>query len=833
MIFGRNTALVYPPSDWLPQQEKLKPLGCRLRREYVYGYNGACKSGIHLISEKECVYPVAALVIVLNFLQNTQRFFEGHTNDVTCVAWNEKRRICASGQQDPKGARGPVVCIWAPHNCAQTISILAHPEGSRWVSAVGFSPDGQTAVSFTGDDAYTFYIWRDFAKWDGTMHPPKRDRDAPVDQVAPKFSISSGRQPTSSIFMYLGTDTPNTLMFYTVGDAPQGMARGALGGTFSSWLITLQDGADPAVVQKRGIFGKCAVPRNPTYVAHAPERGTAWMVADNGHFYVVSGSKATRNLRVVPPRVETALGCIATLPDGRWLAGGTDGALYLGRADPVPRLEERLTFGEQLGGEEGHLFRTTAVPRFSSIMVRDDLVLLGTSNHALILVDIRRREVLKVLQVSHADEAWAMDFHPSVAVLATASCARDVRFWNVAERRPAIGKILRAELRVWSLAFGVPDGALLVLGCDQGVVEAFAFPSLHPIYREGVSKTNERIADLRFSPDGALLAAACFDQVVYLFRVATAADGLPTLALHRALIGNSSSPMHVMFSANGEYVMSNSRDTQILYWRTKDGARETTSSAFRDTRWQTPWTCTIGWPVIGIWGDSDYDSTDVKSLCQSQPPEDGYLAHGDDQGRVKLFRFPSPFLDPPYQVCPGHAAIVTRVRFSRTNVLASLGGDDHSIAQWALERIGREAEVPVRVVHPWADLGAEDADRAGDRFAFLGRPAAVGAPSTGLDAHGAGPKPTSYEAPLQDPWAALATAARAPQQVQQPLADAPRAPLRAASAGATGRGHRGEEPPAAGATGELGPRRRGMAHGARGWESNQSRGVGEALVWAG
>merc|ERR1719476_484140 len=68
--------------------------------------------------------------------------------------------------------------------------------------------------------------------------------------------------------------------------------------------------------------------------------------------------------------------------------------------------------------------------------------------------------------------------------------------------------------------------------------------------------------------------------------------------------------------------------------------------------------------------------------------------------------------------------MVTRVRFSKGNVLASLGGDDHSIALWSLAPLANMREVPVadRMVHPWAGLAEEeDIGGAADRYGLLGQ----------------------------------------------------------------------------------------------------------------
>ncbi|CAE7611023.1 EML3, partial [Symbiodinium pilosum] len=283
------------------------------------------------------------------------------------------------------------------------------------------------------------------------------------------------------------------------------------------------------------------------------------------------------------------------------------------------------------------------------------------------LVDYTRHQLVRVLQVSHPAEAWALDFHPQLAIMATGSARGDVRFWNVADRKPAVGKVLKTEWSVWALTFLPTDGSLMALGHDKGMVEVLRFPSLQPCFRERLSHAAERVSALRFSDSGTWLAAGCWDQEVYLLKLTTASSGNTEVRLHRVLSGNSSSPTAVMFSADSQYVMSNSKDCQILYWNTKDGAPQKHMSIFRDTRWQKPWTSVLGWHVIGIWGDPNYDGSDINSACQSNEPMDDLLAFGDDYGCVKLIRFPSPFVDPGVKVYSGHASHVTAVRFSRSN----------------------------------------------------------------------------------------------------------------------------------------------------------------------
>jgi len=721
---------VYPPSSWQPLPVDSQPPDCVLHRDFVYGYNGACKRSLHFISDDECVYPVAALVVIQSLLDSSQqRFFEGHSRSVTCVDWNEHRSLCASGQTDPAGSGGPYICIWAPEFCDHTISELHHHE--RVVQGLAMSPDGQIVVSFGGDESHTMCIWRDFARWDGRSGPERTGMNeiVPPEMKAPSHSVASGRVTTKSIFMgpcVLERGRPQRgFNFYTIGEPDLPLIKS---GSFRCWSIQIgrTHAEEPEISQKRGVFGKAAVPQLMTCIAHSDEPGIAFMVGDNGYFYVLSNGTVSQSQRITPPKYAPSLGCVKTLEGGRWIAGASDGSIYLGRCDPVPHVEETLRVAD-LVGPEGDLFCSTAPMRLAAVDVRGARLLLGTSNHALFEADLQQRGNGHALQVSHTEEAWALDFHPSLAILATGSNAKDVRFWNVAERRPAVGKVLKVENSVASMSFS-PEGSLLALGCCGGFVEVHGFPSLQPVFKQQLSRDNEHFCDVRFSNNGAMLAAACWDQSVYILKVEIR-DGPASarVALHKVLTGNSSSPLCVMFSADGEYVMSNSKDTQILCWKTKDGSRHGAISAIRDTPWQQPWTNVLGWPVIGLWGDPEYDQTDVNSVCQSSAPKSGYIALGDDYGKVKLFRYPSPFLNPPCHVYGGHGAHVTHVKFSKTNVLAALGGDDHSISQWSLDFSRAKRGQPQPVVHPWVQFDEAEGVPT-DSFGFLGRPRATSAP---------------------------------------------------------------------------------------------------------
>ncbi|CAJ1330840.1 unnamed protein product [Effrenium voratum] len=677
VCFGRQRSLVFPPSLWQPKPDAAAKPSTSLRREYVYGYNGSCRNSLHFISETEIVYPLACLVVVLDVTSNTQRFFEGHTNDVKCLAWNETKQLCISGQDDVKGAQGPKACIWSTETLASLD--LPHPGDSRSVCACALGPDGNIAVTFTSEDTKSFYIWRgNFSRLVGRSGP-----------LTPMYSCSSGRQTTHGIFMLDAGCTSSMLTFSTVGESH-----------FKHWVLDLEQ-RNVKVNQKKGVFGKCPAARNPTGWAWHDQDGTACLVGDNGHIFWVTNHSATAAKRLAPGT--GGLGCVARLPDGRWIAGSMEGSIYIGSVFPF-KLEEEFHFS-QLRGQDVQAFCSTSSARFNSVSVSGHMAVFGAANHALFLVDYLRRELLRVLQVSHSAEAWALDFHPSLSIMATGSAKGGVRFWNVAERTPAVGKVLRSEqnLSLWSLAFRPTDGSLLALGYDKGLLEVVGFPSLQPTFRERLSRASERISALRFSEDGQFLAAGCWDQEVYLLRV----DAEAKVYLYRVLSGNSSSITALQFSGDSRFVMSNSKDCQVLHWSTKDGSLQSSHSVFRDTRWQKPWTCVVGWPVIGLWSDPKYDASDINSACQSWAPSENLLAFGDDYGCLKLVRFPCPFVNPGIKSsswCPQSELVLhwrQLLAAARPVVFGCFRINKHRFGQvWQLRRKGdlRPAEQELLVV---------------------------------------------------------------------------------------------------------------------------------------
>ena len=103
------------------------------------------------------------------------------------------------------------------------------------------------------------------------------------------------------------------------------------------------------------------------------------------------------------------------------------------------------------------------------------------------------------------------------------------------------------------------------------------------------------------------------------------------------------------------------------------------ASALKNETWST-WTCTLGWPVQGIFPPCA-DGSDINSCDRG--PEGTTMATADDFGMVKLFKYPCPVEKACFNQFVGHSSHVTNVRFvKKSPYLITTGGEDKCIFQW-------------------------------------------------------------------------------------------------------------------------------------------------------
>ncbi|CAM9091671.1 unnamed protein product, partial [Phaeothamnion confervicola] len=201
------------------------------------------------------------------------------------------------------------------------------------------------------------------------------------------------------------------------------------------------------------------------------------------------------------------------------------------------------------------------------------------------------------------------------------------------------------------------------------------------------------VSDVKFSPDGKVLAVGAKDNSIYFYTVAQG------FKLRRKFTKHNAGIAHLDFSIDSQHVRSTCSAYELLFCHAGSGEQKRAAS-LKDCEWAT-FTGVLGWPVQGVWPPCA-DGTDINALDWSggagggsgsrggsgggngDAIGGGVVATADDFGRVKLFRWPCVEKGARCVEYCGHSSHVTNVRWLSGGAgrLVSVGGNDRCIFQW-------------------------------------------------------------------------------------------------------------------------------------------------------
>ena len=509
-----------------------------LTLKWCAGYRGHdCRENVKYAQSGEVVFHSAALGVVYNRENHTQRFYTAHSDDLLCLTIHPTKDIVASGQI----GREPEIHVWDVAEL-NTISIFKGVH-ERGICAVEFTSDGKRLLSVGLSDNHCVAVW-DWRRGECVSQV-----NGSKDKV---FCVLSNPMDSS---LFVTTGVKHIKFWKIVGATSEG---------------------------KRGITGDNGDTTSHLCGAFGQEEGTFFSGGANGKIYCWAGNRLSRTIDAHTGPCFT----ICSLEEG-FISGGKDGMIVLWNIDCTEKMREYEIKVENIS-EESHGTLLADCPPIRTIVMGHGALLAGSKNGEIMEID--REGPIKVLAQGHGPgELWGLATHPTDPVAATYSDDGSIRIWNLEEYKMTLAKDFGKPGRCMTYS---PDGTVLAAGQKDGTLLVLQAADLELIKEFKHRKQN--ISDMKFDPFGRFLAVASHENCVDVYSI----QKQKRIGICR---GASSYITHVDWTRDGKLIQINSGASERLFYEIPSCKRVTPDKAnVAKLDWDR-WTSVLGPEVEGIW----------------------------------------------------------------------------------------------------------------------------------------------------------------------------------------------------------------------------------------
>lgn len=608
----------------LPDQSKeIPPHNFNL--EWAYGYNAhSSRQNLHYSATGAIVYATAAVCVVQDVRDHNQNYFIQHTDLVISLKLYhtaQGRTIVASGE----AGRRPVVHIWE----AESLSLLSTLKGFHriGVSQLDFSPD-RTKIATMGLD-----VFHSIAVYTWTTRQCLWTSRSTFELVHDLRFLSDDQ------FSSCGR---NHVFF---------------------WKANLNVGYK----RYRGLFGNAVKPETLNCVAMVGN--TVVTGSESGMLHIWEG----RNLVTSVKGHTGSILAFFVLDRGEekgLVSACSGGKIQLWNS----KIELGATFN---GGAMGAIEPAIVSICWDLVATK---ILVGFKSCEIFEMDSNdgRNAHLSAVVSGHSNyRVSGVAVHPTNPNLfCTVGDDKSVRVFDAARRLQLRVSMLDTKCHCCSYS---PDGQLLLVGLGSGVEGAeerkeggYVILNEHDLTLVHEARDSKQmITDCKFSPDGSLMALSSLDGSVYVYNTAD-------YAARARCKGHIGKVLHVDFSHNGQFLMTNDSVGELLFWDAEKGELQPPKS-LKEMLWASN-SCVNSYATQGCWGLYE-DGTYCNKSCRSHAKD--VVAAVDNYGRVRIFSAPCVKDDASFKQLNGHGADVQNCQFSCDDSrFYSIGGKDGSILQW-------------------------------------------------------------------------------------------------------------------------------------------------------
>ncbi|GAU92785.1 hypothetical protein RvY_04823-2 [Ramazzottius varieornatus] len=669
---GDHKIILWPPDEYF---DTVTPKVREPSLEWVYGYSGfSHRNNIVLLHDTAIiVYFVGRIIVLYNLNADTQRHYCEHDGIVQCISVMSNGTIAASGQQ-PALEDGPaIVRVWTVDHL-QTLHVFKSDAsmGSalrKSVAALSFTKEEDAIVAIDDGKPRTMSVW---SLETGQMLASKPCTESPV--VCGILCLrASSKDP---LYLVYGRNL------------------------MEIWKIVPTENKIDFV--KQCVFGQIPKPSIVTSVIEAPVvvdgMPRTVLISGDSDGNVILWSDEMRPKNVLQNGNKVPVFTLCSLSPSHVMIGSRDGQMGVIRLAGESTVKiSKNKIPEQYGG-----LRMLTPMKDSNSDTGLDVslsVIAGTTANALLRVTFTTtngepeadQHDMQAVTVGHFDEAVGLStyVHPednTRTMAITVGMDGNINCFDLAKHAPAWRTFLKDSM-VTAVDCYPP---FLVVGTSDAKLKLFHLtePELTLILQASVGK--EKVACLKFSPDGTFFAVASQDGEVHIFRLeeteGVSASFVSKFDKHDypvIAIDWSRNP-----ARDGHYVIhSNSYEFENLLWDALTTEFLEEAHFYRNVKWLTQ-NCPFGFASATsvTW---DNNSLEGNVVCTDVSPTLDMVAAvvTGQRNQIGLYSYPNANVAVVKRMQPTCSTTITSLKLcylNNTLYLLCTHGGDGSVSQWAL-----------------------------------------------------------------------------------------------------------------------------------------------------